>query len=129
MDMGRLSLIADSNERMVKDDTIKWGPVNKSTLDPSTVEYLETILEPSGLTYSIAEQRLDETVLFKVHHPTICYLHHDPATQQHMWANEGFHEALPNNAVLATLAGMAGVELPHRTMVKVFDDLDVLTNL
>lgn len=127
MSMERLKLVADQYERMVGDGTIQWRPVDKRTLDRSTIEYLETILEPSGLSYSIAEQRLQGTVLFKVHHPTICYLHHDPATQQHMWANEGFHEALPNNAVLASLAGMAGVELPHRTMVGIFDDLNVLT--
>lgn len=101
MSMGRLQLVADQYERMVNDGRVQWEPVNKQTLAPSTIEYLETILEPSGLTYMVAKERLQGTVLFKVNHPSIRYLHHDPETEQHMWAGDGFHEALPNNAVLA----------------------------
>jgi len=128
MTTGRLQLISDEYERLVNDGQARWEPVNKETLDPCTVEYLETVLEPSGLTYMVAEQRLQGTVLFKVNHPNIRYLHHDPQTGSHMWAGDGFHEALPNNAVFATLAGMAGVKLPHGIMLRIFDEIDVLAN-
>lgn len=101
--MSRLSQIADSYEEMVERDTLTWQPVDKATLDATTVLYLESILEPSGLQYVMAAERLDRTVLFKIEHRTIRYLHHDPLTEQHMWAGHGFHEALPNDEVLVML--------------------------
>lgn len=117
--MQRLSQISDQYERLVQENALTWVPVDKMTLAPTTVLYLSVILDPSGLEYLMAEQRLDRTVLFKVDHPTIRYLHHDPVTDSHMWAGEGFAEALPNDKVLAVLAVLAESR-PRRLMDGIF---------
>ena len=117
--MGRLKRVADRYEEMVNDGTIKWEPVIRETLDASTIRYITIILDPTGLKYQIAQQRLEGTVLFKIDHPTICYLHHDPITQQHMWADKGFHEAICNDMVLVEFAKMLGCKLPREVMMRI----------
>lgn len=105
----KLTDIANEYERLVNADLLIWHEVDKRLLDESTVRYLETILEPSGLYYQVADVKVYDTVLFKINHETIKYLHHDPDTKQHMWADEGFHNALPNDIVLLELARLAGI--------------------
>jgi hypothetical protein len=123
----RLSVIADQYEELVNlvsgKSQIEWVDVDKEHLHPSTVKYLEMILEPAGLSYKIANVRLGGTVLFKLDHPSyireaICYFHHDPVEGKHMWAGQGFHDALDNDRVLALLAEEAGVVLPAEFLVK-----------
>jgi hypothetical protein len=119
----RLTDIANQYERMVGEGAIKWLPVDKSNLPESTVKYVELFLGPSGLGYMVAEQRLGGTILFKIDHPTICYLHHDPVGESHMWADDGFHNALNNNSTLATLASLSGVNVSHESLMRLFDSL------
>lgn len=118
MNIQRLS-IADQYEKLVQEDALVWSPVNKADLKPATILYLEAILDPTGLEYSIADQRLGHTVLFKVEHPTIRYLYHDSALELHMWAGEGFAEALSNDWVLMELARLR--PRPRRLMDGIFE--------
>lgn len=116
----RLTDIANEYERLVLNGLV-FATVDKSLLHPSTVLYLEQILEPSGIEYWIANIRLDGTVLFKLNHPKICFLHHDPVEEKHMWADDGFHNAIPNNKVLALLAELSDRLLPGEVLMSLFD--------
>jgi hypothetical protein len=104
----RLGRIADEWERLVNSDSLKWLPVAKDSLASSTIAYLEDILEPSGIQYLMADQRVEGTVLFKLTDPQavatgLCYLHHDPQTHLHQWGDAGFHNGLNGNDVLLYL--------------------------
>ncbi len=120
----RLADVANQYEKMVGEGAIRWLPVDKSNLPAPTLKYIELFLDPSGLEYMVAEQRLSDTVLLKINHPTICYLHHDPVSESHMWADEGFHNSLDNNSVLATLVHLFDTKIPHRSLVRLFNWLD-----
>lgn len=114
----RLSQIADKYEELVSKG-LEFHEVDHDTLDPSTNRYLR-LLDDTGLRYLIATVRIDRTVLFKIDHPWIAYLHHDPVEMVHMWADVGFQSALNNTRVLATLAELAGILLPSSHLLKLF---------
>lgn len=107
MQRERLPRIADKYERLVNSGGIRWIPVDQSSLHPHTVRYINAFLDPSKLKYLIADLRVEKTVLFKIEHDYIKFLHHDPITVQHMWVGDGFHEFLPNDAVLDILHKLA----------------------
>lgn len=99
----RLSKIADEYERLIATGSINWLEVDKSTLPKSTLEYVNIVLAESGITYKIADIRLDDIILFKLDDQYVHYLHCDSATSMHQWADEGFHNGLNGNEVLAYL--------------------------
>jgi hypothetical protein len=124
----RLAKIADQYEDMVARSEINWVTPNKESLNALTIEYLENIIEPAGITYKIANIRLGGTYLFKLNHPSylinenVCYFHHDPVEGKHMWAGQGFHDALDNSRVLALLAEQCGLILSADFLVQMMDD-------
>lgn len=115
----RLSKIADRYEELISKG-LEFIDVDRESLDDFTLIYLDQILNPAGLEYSIATVRLDNTVLFKIEHPEIAYLHHDPVEGKHMWADVGFHNALDNNRVLAMMAELSGVLLSSTLLLRMF---------
>lgn len=114
----RLTKIADKYESLVNRG-LEFVEVDYDSLRPATKQYL-SILDDTGLNYLIATVRLDNTVLFKIDHPWIGYLHHDPVESAHMWADKSFSEALNNDRVLATLAELSGVLLSSPFFLKMF---------
>jgi hypothetical protein len=128
----RLSIIADQYEELVNlvsgKSPIVWVTPQKEQLNASTIKYLENIIEPAGFSYKVATVRLGGTHLFKLDHPidmireAICYFHHDPVEGKHMWAGQGFHDALDNDRVLALLAEQCGVVLPAGFLVKLMGE-------
>lgn len=127
MDM-RLQLACDAYEKMIKDGTIEWVPVDKSVLHPSTVHYLEKVIEPSGITYMMAKDQLHKTALFKLNHTTICYFHHDPVTLAHLWADESFVSSLPNNLVMVTFIAMAEMVAAFKPQARTMHGRNYLNN-
>lgn len=125
---GRLAKIADQYEYKLSRNEINWVTPNKESLNALTIKYLENIIEPAGISYKIASIRLGGTYLFKLSHPShlinenVCYFHHDPVEGKHMWAGQGFHDALDNSRVLALLAEQCGLILPADFLVQMMDD-------
>lgn len=89
----RLSKISDEYERLVNEDVIKWQTPDLDRLPESTRLYVELFLVPY-IEFWVDDKQLGGTFLFKLNHDKVHYLHHDPHTKVHMWADEGFHNAL-----------------------------------
>lgn len=120
----RLKMIADQYEHLVNNGSLKFEMVDKSTLAPSTVLYIETMLDRMQIRYQVCNIRLDDTVLFKLDHPTVHYLHHDPVTDQHMWADEGFHAGIDGHRAVALLAEHRNILLPTSYLLEMFGIMD-----
>ena len=121
----RYDRVSNELERLVNTPgAIKWEEPDIEFLKQSTKDYLKTCgLLDYGIKFWVADVKLEGTVLFKIEDDFACYLHHDPVTDVHMFADEGFHNAVNNNRALARLANKAvGVNADHLT--KIFDEMD-----
>lgn len=80
---------------------IVWTQVNKPKLPTTTLLYYEMFVEGAGLRAEVSDKVVNGTYLFRIlNHPTIKFLHHAPDGEGlHMWADEGFHNALDNDAI------------------------------
>jgi hypothetical protein len=103
VDQTRLSEIADEYERLIGEGSIGWSQADLSKLPPNTKSYLEMMLVIPQWDFEVADQVIEDTYLFRIDHPVIKYLHHIPQTDQHMWAGEGFHEALDASKIFMVL--------------------------
>lgn len=103
MDRKELSFIADEYERLVGDGSITWKPVDLDELPINTRSYVEMMLVEPGYTFSVSDKVVKGTYLFQVEHPVVKFLHHIPQFETHMWAGEGFHEALDNTQIFEVL--------------------------
>lgn len=117
--------IADQFERLVNTEgALRFLPVDKSAMHPATREFLETIIEPTGISCTIADVRLHGgAVLFKLDDERVPFVSHLPDRQTHMYADAGFHNALEPNKVLAYFARRAfGAD--EQAVRRLLDSLD-----
>lgn len=103
MDRKELSFICAELETLVNDGGITWKPVNLEELPVSTHTYVDMMLVKPGYNFAVADVVLKGTYLFKIEHPVVKYLHHVPQLDLHMWAGEGFHEALDNTQIFEVM--------------------------
>lgn len=109
----RPGLIADDWEELVnRPGELAW--TTAAHAPPETREYLK-LLEDAHIAYEMADRCVRGTYLFRIRwleHPEVHYLVHDPGTRAHMWADEGFHNALDNDRLGWEMAAQtAGFEI------------------
>ena len=84
-------------------DKLVWMPLDLMSLEPATRVFVDRILIPIGLRLDVAKQRLEGSVLIKLHDVLVQYLHHDPASRAHLWMNTSF-ESIKSDDAIAYLA-------------------------
>ena len=105
VDRKRLQDSANDIERSVRSGDLAFGVCDNSSLDDSTVMYLEHFVEKSGIGYVVCVDEFGGarlfagSVLFKLEDSLVGYLQHDPITDTHMWANHEFTEGIDGETV------------------------------
>jgi hypothetical protein len=117
---------ANQYEHLIAENRLTWIPLDKTRLPSSTRTYFEKWLEMPGLLVEVASEHINGTILMKIDDPVVVYLHHDPATKHHQFADQGFHNALDNNLALARLAARR-LGLSEKEIIRlraIFEDMD-----
>lgn len=67
---------------------MRFVDYNPAELQDETIEFIKTVVEPTGLDYKMGNVRVAGTVLFSIGHPRITHLLHDPISRQRFWIGD-----------------------------------------
>ncbi len=110
-----LQALEKMNE-MFKNNSFLWIKVDFKTLPPSTRNYLQKFVTCYKHKVNRHVDTIDGQYVFKIDHPEVAYLIHNPGNATHMWGDKNF-ENMDGNCALAVLAGAPGLK-------PIFDVLD-----
>lgn len=107
----RLGELADQYEELINHGNPTWID-NDFNIPLSTAYFLDRFFE-LGIKVELCNSTLGQDIggyyVFRINDPKIRYFVHVPELNVHMYADEGFHNALPMNECLAYLAELAGI--------------------
>jgi len=110
--------------KLFAENKLNFSDFEISELPESTRRYLETIVLDLGYSVSLHNPVIDDEYLFRINHPIMKYLLHNPNYPSHIWADTDFNNVENNQALVLLFVPLD--DLPEDDIKKLCDHIKKL---
>lgn len=89
-------------KRLYHEGQIDWVKIPVADLPEPTAKYVNSMLLEAGIKFEVAktEECFTNSIFLKIDDPLLGFLHHDPESASHLWADKNFEPGIRNNAIV-----------------------------